>query len=139
MIERDYLMRQIMQLLEIIQKILQFRKKGDKEEAEKQVDFFYKVLRLEPDIRQLSVSRLVETLVYEKKLTNEQLEMVAFILKEQGEMTDDATARIDYFTKSYIILQKVDREMISYSMDRAIKMGELREYLGEDQQNPTTE
>lgn len=132
MIERDYLMRQLMQLLEIIQKILRSREKGDKQEAEREVSFFYEILRLDPGLAELPVSRYLDTLIHEKKLTNEQLEMVAFVLKEQGEMAEEEAARLDFFSKSLILLQKVDRETISYSMDRAMKLEELKAYLKEN-------
>jgi hypothetical protein len=37
--------------------------------------------------------------------------------------------KLDFFRKAYFLLDKVDRESITFSMDRQMKMAELREYL----------
>ena len=133
MMERDYLMRQIMQLLQALQRIIRFRKQGEDELAREEVDGFYQSLKIEKDIRSLSVEELMQLLTVQMKLTNDHLEMVAFVLKEQGEMAGDDTDRFEFFTKSYFILEKVERESVNFSMDRLIKMGELKEYLDKGQ------
>ncbi|WP_319231728.1 hypothetical protein [Draconibacterium orientale] len=128
-VEKDYLMRQLMMLFEVIQKILRHRRKGEDEEAEKQIQFFYEYLKIDKDVEKLSVEALIELLEKDKNLVNEQLEMVAFVLKEQGELADSDDKRIDFFRKSYFILEKVERESISFSMDRQMKIAELSAYL----------
>jgi hypothetical protein len=55
--------------------------------------------------------------------------MIAFVLKEQGELSETDENKINYFRKSYFLLDKVDRESITFSMDRQMKMAELRGYL----------
>lgn len=128
-VEKDYLMRQLMMLFEVIQKILRHRRKGEDEEAEKQIRFFYEYLKIDEDVAKLSVEDLIELLEKDKKLANEQLEMVAFVLKEQGELANSDDKRIDFFRKSYFILEKVERESTSFSMDRQMKIAELTAYL----------
>ncbi|WP_320110316.1 hypothetical protein [Draconibacterium orientale] len=128
-VEKDYLMRQLMMLFEVIQKILRHRRKGEDEEAEKQIQFFYEYLKIDENVEKLSVEALIDLLEKDKKLVNEQLEMVAFVLKEQGELADSDDKRLDFFRKSYFILQKVERESISFSMDRQMKLAELSAYL----------
>jgi hypothetical protein len=128
-VEKDYLMRQLMMLFEVIQKILRHRRKGEDEEAEKQIQFFYEYLKIDEDVEKLSVEALIDLLEKDKNLVNEQLEMVAFVLKEQGELADSDDKRLDFFRKSYFILQKVERESISFSMDRQMKIAELSAYL----------
>jgi hypothetical protein len=128
-VEKDYLMRQLMMLFEVIQKILRHRRKGEDEEAEKQIQFFYEYLKIDEDVEKLSVEALIELLEKDKNLVNEQLEMVAFVLKEQGELADSDDKRLDFFRKSYFILQKVERESISFSIDRQMKIAELSAYL----------
>jgi hypothetical protein len=103
-VEKDYLMRQLMMLFEVIQKILRHRRKGEDEEAEKQIQFFYEYLKIDEDVEKLSVEALIDLLEKDKNLVNEQLEMVAFVLK-------------------------VERESISFSMDRQMKIAELSAYL----------
>ncbi|WP_297097387.1 hypothetical protein [uncultured Draconibacterium sp.] len=128
-VEKDYLMRQLMMLFEVIQKILRHRRKGEDEEAEKQIRFFYKYLKIDEDVEKLSVEALIELLEKDKNLANEQLEMVAFVLKEQGELADSDDKRLDFFRKSYFILDKVERESTVFSMDRQMKIAELSAYL----------
>ena len=127
-VERDYLMRQLMMLLEVIQRIFRMRKKGDKEEALKEVKYFYNILKVEGNFQVLSMNEILEILE-KKKFTNEQIEMIAFVLKEQGELESEENKRLDFFKKSYFLLEKVERESTSFSMDRQMKLGELREYL----------
>ncbi|WP_319592372.1 hypothetical protein [uncultured Draconibacterium sp.] len=128
-VEKDYLMRQLMMLFEVIQKILRHRRKGEDEEAEKQIRFFYEYLKIDEDVQKLSVEDLIDLLERDKKLTNEQLEMVAFVLKEQGELANSDGKRLDFFRKSYFILEKVERESTVFSMDRQMKIAELSAYL----------
>ena len=128
-LEKDYLMNQLMMLFEVIHKILRLRRKGEDEEAEKQVQFFYEYLKIDEDVETLSVEALIDLLEKDKKLVTEQLEMVAFVLKEQGELALSNDKRLDFFRKSYFILQKVERESTSFSLDRQMKIAELSAYL----------
>lgn len=128
-IERDYLMRQIMQLFAVIQKILGHRIKGEREEAEEQIRYFYSILKWENDIRKLSIEDLMDYVREKRKLSNEQIEMLAFVLKEQGELAGNDDDRLDFFRKSYFLLDKVERESVTFSMERQMKLVELKAYL----------
>ncbi len=128
-LEKDYLMRQLLMLFEVIQKILRWRKKGEKGKALDEIKYFYQILDIQTDIRKMNIEQLVELLEKEKNLTNEHIEMVAFVLKEQGEMEEDAASKLDFFRKSYFLLNKVERESVTFSMDRQMKLAELKEYL----------
>ncbi len=127
--EKDYLMRQLLMLFEVIQKILRWRKKGEKGKAFDEIKYFYQILNIDTDVQKLTIEELLRLLESEKKLTNEHIEMVAFVLKEQGELEDDASRKLDFFRKSYFLLEKVERESITFSMDRQMKLAELREFL----------
>ena len=116
-------------LFEVIQKILRWRKKGEKGKAKDEIKYFYQILKIETDINSMKIEELIEFLEKEKNLTNEHIEMVAFVLKEQGEMEEDSKLKIDFFRKSYFLLAKVERESITFSMDRQMKLAELKEYL----------
>ena len=116
-------------LFEVIQKILRRRRNGEEKEAQEEIKYFYRILNIESDVKKLNIEQLVELLEKEKKLTNEHIEMVAFVLKEQGELEEDAASKIDFFRKSYFLLDKVERESLTFSMDRQMKLAELRDYL----------
>jgi 3-dehydroquinate synthetase len=128
-IEKDYLMRQLMMLFEVISKILRYRKKGEKGKALDEINYFYKLLAIEASFHSMNIEQLLNFLENDKKLTNEHIEMVAFVLKEQGELSEESQAKIDFFQKSYFLLDKVERESVTFSMDRQMKMAELREWL----------
>jgi hypothetical protein len=129
MFERDYLMRQLMQLFEVLQRIIRHRKKGESQLAEEDIRVFYTILKLEEDTVNLSIEALFDLLVERKRLSNEQIEMVAYVLKEQGELAGNETISLDFFRKAYFLLEKVERESITFSMDRLMKLEELKEYL----------
>ena len=82
-IEKDYLMRQLMMLFDVIHKILEHRKKGKKKEALENIQYFYACLNIEKPIKNLSIQELIRFLEHEKKLSLEHIEMIAFVLKEQ--------------------------------------------------------
>ncbi|MCG6190438.1 hypothetical protein [Maribellus maritimus] len=68
-------------------------------------------------------------MVSQKKLTNEHLEMIASVMKEQGEMAETENKKLNYFNKAYFLLNKVEMESTSFSMDRQMKLTELRQSL----------
>lgn len=130
-IERDYLMRQIMMLLEVIQKIFNFRKKGRFQQAQDEIKYFYDVLALDSGIHELSTEALIDYLINEKKFNNHQIELIAFVLKEQGELSELYQHQHTFFHKAFFLLDTVDRESTSFSMDRKMKIAELKAYLQE--------
>lgn len=128
-VEKDYLMRQLMLLFEVIQKILGHRRKGDNDEAEEQIKYFYNCLKIDEDLRKLSIESLMELLSKQKKFSNEHIEMVAIVLKEQGELATETKEKLDFFRKAYFILDKVECESTSFSLERQMKLEELKQYL----------
>lgn len=128
-IEKDFIMRQLLMLFEVIHKILRYRKKGETENAEEEIKYFYECLKIEEDVRTLNINELLDLLETKKKLSNEHIEMVAFVLKEQGELEEMADKKLDFFRKAYFLLDKVEREATSFSMDRQMKLAELRIYV----------
>ncbi len=137
MFEKDYLMRQLMQLLEVLQKILIHRKRGEKEQALEQADYFYRILELEGDPLSFSLADMMRWMVDEKKMTNSQLELAAFVMKEQGEMEEEESRRRNYFVRACFILEKVEQESIIFSMERVMKLGEMKGYLSEKEDEHT--
>ena len=112
-IERDYLMRQLRMLFDVISKIIRHRRKGENEDAQDEINYFYSCLKIDEDIKTMNIEALFDLLVNIKKLTNEHIEMVAFVLKEQGELSDQRESKLDFFRKSYFLLDKVDRESLT--------------------------
>lgn len=128
-VEKDYLMRQIMMLFEVLQRIFRHRKKGEKGKALDEIKYFYNCLKIERNLENLTIENFIEYLEKEKNLSNQQLELVAFVLKEQGELSDEMDNKTNYFRKAYFLLDKIERESTSFSMDRQMKLAELKEFL----------
>ena len=128
-IEKDFIMRQLMMLFEVIHKILGYRKNGEEGKAQDEIKYFYKCLKIEADIQSMGIEKLLDFLEKDKNLNIEQIEMIAFVLKEQGELAGNKNQKLNFFRKSYFLLDKVDRESISFSMDRQMKIAELKEWL----------
>src|SRR5210317_1593008 len=128
-IEKDFIMRQLMMLFEVIHKILRYRKKGEKGKALDQIKYFYDCLKVESDIQSMEIEKMLKFLKKDKNLNNEQIEMVASVLKEQGELSESDKDKINFFSKSYFLLKKVEHESVSFSMDRQMKLAELKNYL----------
>jgi hypothetical protein len=128
-IEKDFLMRQLMLLFEVIHKILRHRKTGDREKAFEQIKYFYELLKIDDEIDLMNIEQLTKFLRKDKNLTTEQIEMIAFVLKEQGELSEQDEKKHDFFGKSYFLLQKVEQESVTFSMDRQMKLAELKAWL----------
>lgn len=128
-IERDYLMRQLMMLFEVISRIIRFRKNGQNENASEEVGYFYKCLAVDLDFVAMSAEEMMRYLTIEKNLTNEHLELVAFVLKEQGEIATTENDKLNFFSKSWFLLDKIERESTAFSVERQLKMAELRAFL----------
>ena len=128
-IEKDFIMRQLLMLFEVIHKILHYRKKGENGKAHEEIQYFYKCLKIDENIHSMEIELLIEFLEKDKNLNNEQIEMIAFVLKEQGELSDSTEDKLDFFRKSYFLLNKIESESITFSMDRQMKLVELKKFL----------
>ncbi len=128
-VERDFIMRQLMMLFSFLHKVIALRKKGEKEEAEETIHEIYSALKIEEDLSEFSLEDLLEYLEKQKELSLEQLEIVALVLREQGELINSETAKLDFFSKAYFILQKVDLNSVTFSINRQLALQELKEML----------
>ena len=118
-----------MMLFEVIARIIRLRKNGQNENAHEEIDYFYRCLAVEPDFVAMPAEEMMRYLTAEKKLTNEHLELIAFVLKEQGELSQSESDKLAYFSKSWFLLDKVERESTAFSVERQLRMAELRAFL----------
>ncbi len=118
-----------MMLFEVIARIIRYRKNGQNENALEEIDYFYRCLAVEPGFTEMSAEEMMKYLISEKKLTNEHLELIAFVLKEQGEIAKNESDKLAYFSKSWVLLDKVERESTAFSVERQLRMAELRAFL----------
>jgi hypothetical protein len=128
-IEKDYIVRQMMLMFEALQKILRLRKENKNKEALFEIQNIYAMLEIDENIENMDIEDFIAFLETDKNLTRDQIEMVGYVLKEHGEIENDAFKKVNFFSKSFFILNKVDRESITFSMDRKIKLEEINKYL----------
>ncbi len=128
-VERDFIMRQLMMLFSLLHKVIALRKKGEKEEAEETIHEIYTALKIEEDLSEFVLEDLLDFLEKQKGLSLEQLEVVALVLREQGELSNSETAKLNFFSKAYFILQKVDLNSVTFSITRQVALQELKEML----------
>lgn len=118
-----------MMLFEVIARIIRLRKIGQKENALEEIDYFYRCLTVETDFVAMPTEEMMMYLTDRKKLTNEHLELIAFVLKEQGEIAESESEKLAYFSKSWFLLDKIERESTAFSVERQLRMAELRAFL----------
>ena len=61
------------------------------------ITYFYECIKVDHDLEQMSIEDIVQLLEDKLKLTNEHIEMIAFVLKEQGVITSYSI----HYTKLY--------------------------------------
>lgn len=129
--EKDYLMKQLNMLFEVIRKIILHRKKGEREMALKQIQYFYECLKVNPALTTGDTGELLKFLESARNFNNDQLEMVAFVLMEQGLLSEHREQQLDFFRKAYVILDDIDRSSAMYSIERQIRLSELKSLLSQ--------
>jgi len=118
-----------MMLFEVIARIIRYRKNGQNENAREEIGYFYKCLAVEPDFVAMPAEEMMRYLTAGKNLTYEHIELIAFVLKEQGEISENDSEKLAYFSKSWFLLDKVERESTAFSVERQLRMAELRAFL----------
>lgn len=128
-IERDYILRQIRLLFELIEKIIRSRQKGNRDEAIQLIQVFYKQLKVEQNLQEMALNDLLPYLTKERNLAVEQIELLAIVLKEEGECAPEDSQRQDYFQKAWFLLEHVEKESLTFSMYRQMNIAELKQHL----------
>jgi hypothetical protein len=118
-------------LFDVIEKIIRYRKKGEKRLAQDEIEYFYSSLNIESEIKSMSIENLTDFPRIRKKTDQRTHRNDCFCAERTRRtlLTTGELTKLDYFRKAYFLLDKVERESITFSMDRQMKMGELREYL----------
>lgn len=138
-VEKDYIIRQIMMLFEVLQRVLRLKKQGKNDEAIGEINTFYSMLKIDQGQIQGDTEKFIHYLESGKNLTPQQMEIVGFVLKEQGDLENSPNSKLNLFSKAYFILERVERGVIDYSVERQMKMAELKELMEQLDQSITTE
>lgn len=112
MIRQDYLLKYVEQLARVLAEIFDLKKNGKNAQAIQKIDDALQDLKLDDTVDISSVHEVYH-------------ESVADLLGYKGEMLQDKIL----LEKALEIYKKIDAEKLTYSMERARKMAQIKELI----------
>jgi len=127
MYQRDYILRMMEMLAQLIAGILKLIKTGDINQASHALENAYRFAFQHDSLklRDLPEEKLIENLLKEFHYTNGHLEMLAELFYAEAELLRAEEKHTDsylLYRKSLALYEYIDRESRSYSQDRQDKM-----------------
>lgn len=134
MYQKDYILRMIAMISQLIAAVLGKIKKGELDEASKLLsDLYFNVLKDDAAFfRNLPEKDMTARLLSAHNYTNGHLEILAELFNAEAELSlakgikSDAAA---FSRKSLILFEFIDSEMKTYSLERINKMESIRKRL----------
>ena len=135
MYQRDYILRMIEMLGDLIAGIMGLIKKKKFDEAsEKLGRIYYEMLKQDAAFfRDLTPAEISGTILEDHNYTNGHLEILAELFYTEAELMlarGDRRGCLDFSLKSLKLFEFIDREYKTYSFDRIAKMKKLAERTG---------
>lgn len=136
MFQKDYILRMIEMIGDLIAAILGLIKKGDLEQAEKMIDRgYYELLRRDASFFQLiPKEHLTDRLLGEHHYTNGHLTVLAELFYAEA-MVSQASGKLDNsrvcYEKSLLLLEFLEQDDKTYSDKRIEKMNLIKEQIAE--------
>jgi antitoxin component YwqK of YwqJK toxin-antitoxin module len=127
MYQKDYILRMIEMLGDMIAAILGLIKKGEYRQAsEEMAKIYYKMLKEDAAFfRNIPENELTHKLLRQYNYTNGHLEILAELFYAEAELEyaqGNSTNCIEYLKKALMLFKFIDREYKTYSSARLIKM-----------------
>lgn len=131
MYQRDYILRMIEMIGELISAILGKIKKGDFQNASTQLSkIYYDILKEDASyFRTLPEENITKKLLNDHNYTNGHLEILAELFNAEAELSQaqgDKRSALEYSRKSLILFEFIDSEQKTYSLERINKMEAIR-------------
>ena len=138
MYQKDYILRMIEMLGDLLAAIFGLIKKGDyKRASEKLGKIYYDMLKEDAAFfRAIPADELTHKLLKEHNYTNGHLEILAELFNAEAELDlaqGNRSACLEYSTKSLILFEFIDREQKTYSSERLEKMAAISKRIEEMQ------
>lgn len=136
MLRKDYILRMIEMLAELIAGILGLIKKGEFDKASKAIDYAYHQLLSEDAafFQNIPCNELTDTLLNEHNYENGHLEVLSELFRAQAELFY-AQGKInesrDYYQKSFTLLTFITENTITFSFDNEMKIVNLKNRIEE--------
>lgn len=134
MYQKDYILRMIEMMGDLIAGILGLIRKGDFNRASEEIGRIYHDLLREDSsfFMKIPEDQLTNRLLKEHNYTNGHLEILAELFNAEAEL-ESARGKLDesmlLFRKSLILFEFIDNEQKSYSFERIEKMESIRNRL----------
>lgn len=131
MYQKDYILRMIEMLGDLLAAIFGLIKKGDyKRASEKLGKIYYDMLKEDAAFfRAIPADELTQKLLKEHNYTNGHLEILAELFNAEAELDlaqGNGSACLEYSTKSLILFEFIDKEQKTYTPVRNEKMNSIR-------------
>lgn len=134
MYQRDYILRMIEMLADLIASILGKMKLGNFKEASQALEnAYFDFLKQDAALLQsIPKGELTEKLLKEHNYTNGHLEILAELFYAQAELylaQSNTGKSLEFYEKSLILFEFLEKETKLFSIDKKTKMSNLREQI----------
>jgi len=136
MYQKDFLLRMIEMIAELVAGILGLIKKGDYKQASQSLDYAYSnFLKQDASLLQsIPKEELTVTLLREHNYNNGHLEILSELFYAQAELfyaQGKQTESLEFYEKSFILLNFITKESESFSLDKQSRLTALQERISE--------
>jgi hypothetical protein len=134
MYQKDYILRMIEMIGDLIAGVLGLIMKGDFKRASKELgDIYYQMLREDSSFfRTIPADKLTDTLLHKHNYTNGHLEILAELFNAEAELElsqGNKSGSLEYSKKSLILFEFIDNAQKTYSFEREKKMTDIRKRI----------
>jgi hypothetical protein len=134
--QKDYILRMIEMIGDLIAGILGLVRKGDFNKASEEIGrIYYDILREDSSFfREIPEGDLTHKLLQEHNYTNGHLEILAELFNAEAELEfarENNKESLEFSRKSLILFKFIDNEQKTYSFERDEKMTEIRKRIEE--------
>jgi len=134
MYQKDYILRMIEMLGQLIAGILGLIKKGNFTQAEDKLEqLYYTMLKEDSAIfKDIPLDELTDRLLHKHNFTNGHLEVLADLFNAEAELRlakDDKPGSLEYSQKSLRLFEFIDAEYKTYSQERIDKIAAIKKRI----------
>ncbi len=136
MYQRDFILKMIEMLAELVAGILGLIKKGDFQKASQSIDNAYQDL-LKQDagfFNNIPLSKLTDNLIQEHNFTNGHLEILSKLFYAQAELSfaqNKFSESLEFYKKSLSLSEFVIKESQTFSFEKHSKISSLKNRIAE--------
>lgn len=136
MYQKDFILRMIEMLAELVAGILGLIKKGDFQKASQSIDSAYQDLLKEDSsfFNKIPLKKLTDNLIQEHNYTNGHLEILPELFYTQAELLmaqKKCSESIEFYQKSLYLLEYVLKETQTFSIEKQLKISTLKNRIAE--------